>query len=123
MYNAGTDVMRGDSLGRLDITPAGIVERDEVVFSECVRRGVPVVMVTSGGYQRSTARVIADSILNLFRKGLIRRDGTGSSTSLSPGLNETTNTAAAAETERQKPLESKSSTIPEAAQEQPSSCA
>lgn len=77
MYNAGTDVMRGDPLGHLDISPDGIVERDELVFGECVRRGVPVVMLTSGGYQRSTARVIADSILNLYNKDLIRREGAG----------------------------------------------
>lgn len=28
-------------------------------------------MVTSGGYQKKTARIIADSILNLHRQGLI----------------------------------------------------
>ena len=39
-------------------------------------RGVPIVMVTSGGYQRSTARIIADSVLNLRDKGLISNDNT-----------------------------------------------
>ena len=32
---------------------------------------IPVLMVTSGGYQRNNARIIADSILNLRQKGLI----------------------------------------------------
>ena len=40
-------------------------------------RCIPIVMVTSGGYQRSTARVIADSILNLRAKHLISNDDTG----------------------------------------------
>ena len=31
-------------------------------------------MVTSGGYQRSTARIIADSVLNLRSKNLISND-------------------------------------------------
>lgn len=35
---------------------------------------VPIVMVTSGGYQRSTARIIADSVLNLCEKGLMSND-------------------------------------------------
>ena len=32
IYNAGTDVLDGDPLGCLSITPEGIIERDEIVF-------------------------------------------------------------------------------------------
>ncbi|PAA63532.1 hypothetical protein BOX15_Mlig012185g2 [Macrostomum lignano] len=71
LYNAGTDIMDGDPLGLMRITPNGIIKRDELVFRACRTRSIPVVMVTSGGYQRSNARVIADSILNLRDKGLI----------------------------------------------------
>lgn len=43
-----------------------------MVFSKCLReRKIPIVMCTSGGYQRTNARVIADSILNLRSKNLI----------------------------------------------------
>lgn len=72
----------------------GIIERDEVVFQAARERKVPLLMVgptasllrqaggvelngestvqvTSGGYQRNNARIIADSILNLSRKQLI----------------------------------------------------
>lgn len=47
------------------------MKRDELVFR--VARGcqVPILMVTSGGYQKRTARIIADSILNLYDLGLI----------------------------------------------------
>ena len=49
----------------------GVIERDEIVFESVRKRNIPIVMVTSGGYQRSNARIIADSILNLHQKGLI----------------------------------------------------
>lgn len=44
------------------------------MFQKARTRGIPVVMVTSGGYQRTTARIIADSILNLRALGLITCD-------------------------------------------------
>lgn len=49
----------------------GIIKRDEIIFRAARRRGIPILMVTSGGYQKKTARIIADSILNLHRQGLI----------------------------------------------------
>ncbi|KXJ10690.1 histone deacetylase 11 [Exaiptasia diaphana] len=71
IYNAGTDVLEGDPLGNLSITSKGIIERDQIVFQEARNKSIPVVMVTSGGYQKKTARIIADSILNLHEMGLI----------------------------------------------------
>lgn len=71
VYNAGTDVLEGDRLGGLSISPAGIVKRDEVVFRVVRAHDIPILMVTSGGYQKRTARIIADSILNLHDLGLI----------------------------------------------------
>ncbi|KAG7495175.1 hypothetical protein JOB18_045532 [Solea senegalensis] len=82
VYNAGTDILDGDPLGGLSISPQGIVKRDEIVFRAARRRGIPVLMVTSGGYQKKTARIIADSILNLHQQGLIGAEalqGEGSS--------------------------------------------
>ncbi|XP_047203900.1 histone deacetylase 11 isoform X2 [Girardinichthys multiradiatus] len=71
VYNAGTDILDGDPLGGLSISPQGIVKRDEIVFRAAKQRGIPILMVTSGGYQKKTARIIADSILNLHQQGLI----------------------------------------------------
>ena len=31
-YNAGTDVLQGDPLGAMNITPEGVIKRDEIVF-------------------------------------------------------------------------------------------
>ena len=58
--------MRGDPLGRMDLTEDGIIKRDQIVFEECVKRNIPIVMVLSGGYQKSNAPCIAKSIANLL---------------------------------------------------------
>ncbi|XP_040447224.1 histone deacetylase 11 isoform X2 [Falco naumanni] len=74
VYNAGTDILDGDPLGGLAVSPQGIVKRDEVVFKAARSRRIPILMVTSGGYQKRTARIIADSILNLHNLGLIDKE-------------------------------------------------
>ncbi|CAN6220997.1 unnamed protein product [Urochloa humidicola] len=71
VYNAGTDILDGDPLGRLKISPEGVVTRDEKVFRFAKDRDIPLLMLTSGGYMKSSARVIADSIINLPNKNLI----------------------------------------------------
>lgn len=81
IYNAGTDTLVGDPLSGLSCTEASIIARDEFVFRCCgfldapggggPRRrpdAVPVVMLLSGGYQKSNAGVIARSLLNLRSK-------------------------------------------------------
>ncbi|KAK3003940.1 hypothetical protein RJ639_019473 [Escallonia herrerae] len=75
VYNAGTDVLDGDPLGRLKISPEGVTSRDEKVFRFARERNIPLVMLTSGGYMKSSARVIADSIMNLSKKRLIDMEG------------------------------------------------
>ncbi len=75
IYNAGTDVLTGDPLGALDISAEGIVKRDEMVFQKALAEKTPIVMLLSGGYQKSNAAVIAASLLNLRRKfGLFKAD-------------------------------------------------
>ncbi|XP_060094274.1 histone deacetylase 11 isoform X1 [Heteronotia binoei] len=74
IYNAGTDVLDGDPLGGLAISPQGIIERDEIVFRAARKHKIPILMVTSGGYQKRTARIIADSIVNLHNLRLIDKE-------------------------------------------------
>ncbi|XP_071082818.1 histone deacetylase 11-like isoform X1 [Haliotis cracherodii] len=71
VYNAGTDILEGDPLGNLSVTAKGIIKRDEMVFKKAREMKIPIFMLTSGGYTRGTARIIADSILNLRQKKLI----------------------------------------------------
>lgn len=65
IYNAGTDCLVGDPLGQMNISAEGIMERDRIVFQQCLDKQIPVVMLLSGGYQKSNAEVIARSIANL----------------------------------------------------------
>ncbi|KAI2803118.1 Histone deacetylase 11 [Blomia tropicalis] len=50
----------------------GIIKRDEMVFMFAQHYNIPILMLLSGGYQRSNAQIIADSILNLFEVNLLK---------------------------------------------------
>jgi len=51
IYNAGTDCLINDPLGALNISPQGILDRDELMFHYAlVTYKVPIVMLMSGGY-------------------------------------------------------------------------
>ena len=49
-YLAGADPWEGDRLGRLALTKAGLLARDELVLDRMVRAGLPVCVVLAGGY-------------------------------------------------------------------------
>jgi len=73
IYNAGTDCMSGDPLGKMNLSTEGIKKRDLIVFKMSISRSIPIVMVLSGGYQKSNAPCIAKSIINLDNElGLIK---------------------------------------------------
>lgn len=74
VYNAGTDIMDGDPLGNLSISPLGVVRRDEMVFMKAKERNIPIVMLSSGGYSRQSATVVANSIANLHNLEIITRN-------------------------------------------------
>lgn len=69
-YNAGTDILDGDTLGRLKVSFEGVIRRDEMVFEYAQKYNVPLVMVTSGGYTSESASLIGQSIINLAYKKL-----------------------------------------------------
>jgi histone deacetylase 11 len=71
VYNAGTDILKGDPLGILNIDEASVILRDQMVFEFAKKNKIPIVMTLSGGYQKANARVIADSIINLKNRTLI----------------------------------------------------
>jgi acetoin utilization deacetylase AcuC-like enzyme len=57
-YLAGADPYEGDRLGRLKLTIEGLRTRDEMVFSSCQRRGLPVAVSMSGGYATDVDAII-----------------------------------------------------------------
>ncbi|MFQ6090316.1 MAG: histone deacetylase, partial [Candidatus Bipolaricaulia bacterium] len=68
-YQAGVDPLKGDTLGRLALTPEGLKERDRLVFKACREAGVPVVITLGGGYARPVSRTV-EAHLNTFRAAL-----------------------------------------------------
>lgn len=52
IYISGADPYRGDRLGRLALTKAGLAERDRLVFDLCWQAGLPQATVMAGGYAK-----------------------------------------------------------------------
>jgi histone deacetylase 11 len=68
-YNAGTDVLMGDPLnGGVGISEQAVIKRDQLVFDYARAKGVPIVMVLSGGYSQQSASVCALSIANIISR-------------------------------------------------------
>ena len=62
----GRGVVAGDPVGMLGLSPAGVLERDLFVWRQCRQRGMPVVMLTAGGYTRQSAELIATTVEHLL---------------------------------------------------------
>lgn len=59
IYLAGADPYKGDRLGRLKLTMAGLAERDRLVLDACRVAGLPVALTMAGGYARTIADTVA----------------------------------------------------------------
>jgi histone deacetylase 11 len=68
VYNAGTDVFEGDALGGLKLSAADVLARDLYVIEQLRARGIPVVMLLSGGYSHESHRLVANTVVELLRR-------------------------------------------------------
>jgi acetoin utilization deacetylase AcuC-like enzyme len=59
IYLAGADPFERDRLGRMNVSMAGLAERDRIVFELCRRAGVPVAVAMSGGYAPDVEDIVA----------------------------------------------------------------
>lgn len=59
LYQAGADPYEEDQLGDLRLTVEGLKSRDQLVFGECQKRGIPVAACLGGGYARNTDDTVA----------------------------------------------------------------
>lgn len=57
-YLAGADVLAGDQLGRLALSPGGVRARDNRVLLWAARAGLPTTLVMAGGYNRDPQTLI-----------------------------------------------------------------
>mmetsp|Transcript_67458 Transcript_67458/g.213501 ORF Transcript_67458/g.213501 Transcript_67458/m.213501 type:complete len:184 (+) Transcript_67458:1074-1625(+) len=51
-FQAGVDALKEDSFGRLDMTRAGLLKRNNMVYSAVMGQGIPLVISMGGGYSR-----------------------------------------------------------------------
>lgn len=66
-FQSGVDVIRGDKLGRMDLTLEGCKTRDRLVFERCHRNQVPVAVNMGGGYSPEIRNII-EAHANTFRQ-------------------------------------------------------
>lgn len=52
LYLSGADPLKEDTLGRLALTHAGLMDRDRMVFETFRRAGIPVSVAVGGGYAK-----------------------------------------------------------------------
>lgn len=76
LYDAGVDPHAEDKLGKLNLTDAGLRQRDQLVIESCIQREVPAACVIGGGYDEVFALSQRHTILHrtaseLFAKYLI----------------------------------------------------
>jgi len=68
VYNAGTDILRGDPVGHLAVSAEGVVARDRFVLDTLIEHQIPTVIVTSGGYTRSSHQLVAELAVALVER-------------------------------------------------------
>lgn len=68
-YIAGTDIYENDQLGGLGVSSEGIGARDRFVLNLFGQAGVPLVMVTGGGYSAASYQQIANTLIYAFGPG------------------------------------------------------
>ncbi len=59
-YNAGTDILAGDPLGNMSVSYKAVVEREKFVVKALSDLNVPTVVVTSGGYTKTSYKLVAE---------------------------------------------------------------
>ena len=63
LFNAGVDPHSNDRLGRLDLSDAGLLQRDQLVLDAALRRNIPIATVIGGGYDTMKPLVRRHSIV------------------------------------------------------------
>ncbi|KAG0568948.1 hypothetical protein KC19_6G054300 [Ceratodon purpureus] len=70
-FQAGVDALKEDSFGRLAMTREGLLKRNNMVYSACIERNLPLVITMGGGYSRpSDASIKAHA--DVYRSAALR---------------------------------------------------
>lgn len=58
-YLSGVDVLETDKFGKMKLSITDCLHRDETVFTECNKRGIPVAVAMGGGYSPDIRHIVA----------------------------------------------------------------
>jgi hypothetical protein len=70
-FQAGVDALAVDSFGKLKMTRAGMLRRNQMVYDECIKRDVPLVITMGGGYSKPFDASV-DAHADVFRAAAYR---------------------------------------------------
>ncbi|HSH03304.1 MAG TPA: histone deacetylase [Anaerolineae bacterium] len=59
IYVAGADPYQHDTIGRLALTPAGLLARDRLIITAGYRHQIPIAILMGGGYARPITETVA----------------------------------------------------------------
>lgn len=65
-YVAGVDILETDRLGKLNVSMAGVRQRDQFVFEQAQKHNLPIVVSMGGGYSPRVADIV-EAHCNTFR--------------------------------------------------------
>jgi acetoin utilization deacetylase AcuC-like enzyme len=65
-YLSGVDILSTDKFGKLKVSMEGCKQRDEMVFSQLKKKGLPCVVAMGGGYSPDI-KTIVEAHCNTFR--------------------------------------------------------
>ncbi len=69
IYLAGSDPYKEDTLGDFDLSEAGLLERDIIVYRQVRRRRIPLAVLAAGGYGPHSWRIYFNFIQWVFKNG------------------------------------------------------
>lgn len=70
-FQAGVDALHEDSFGRLSMTRQGLLHRNNMVYTTCLTKNIPLVITMGGGYSRpSEASIKAHA--DVYRSAALR---------------------------------------------------
>jgi acetoin utilization deacetylase AcuC-like enzyme len=58
LLQAGVDVLAHDRYGRMNLSQAGVVARDNMIYQLCASRSIPLVYTMGGGYQKDIETIV-----------------------------------------------------------------
>lgn len=70
-FQAGVDALKEDSFGRLAMTRQGLLKRNNMVYSACMERNLPLVITMGGGYSRPIDASI-EAHADVYRSAALR---------------------------------------------------